>query len=164
MITLNKYLILLIILGIWACSSNDEINTQKIIIEDGMNYYGKEFNQKGVVSLKEFVVLAENTDTLDIKLKIGISEVCQSMGCWMKVNLIDGAKMIVSFKEHKLLIPKDVAGKTCIINGRTFLRSISADMQKQYAKDLGDKSEAVDTIIAPIVQRFFIANGIIIKE
>ena len=157
-------LIFIFLLGLIACTSDVEVNTQKIIIEDDMNYYGEKFSQNSAIELKTFVILAESTDTLDVKLKVGISEVCQSKGCWMKVNLLGGSKMLVSFNEHGILIPKDVAGKSCIIKGRTFLRSVSVDMQKQYEKDLGNLTKAVDTITAPVIQRCFLASGIIIKE
>ncbi len=160
----RKLLLQLIILFLVACSSNENVNIQKIIIEDGMNYYGEKFNQQDAIALNEFVVLAKNTDTLEIKLKVGISEVCQTKGCWMKVNLLGGEKMVVSFLEHNLFIPKDVAGKSCIIMGKTFLRPVSVEMQKQYAKDLGDLTRLVDAINESIIQRCFIASGIIIKE
>lgn len=160
----RKLLSQLIILFLFACSSNENVNTQKIIIEDGMNYYGEKFNQQNAIAVKEFMVLANNTDTLETKLKVGISEVCQTKGCWMKVNLSGGEKMVVSFLEHNLFIPKDVAGKSCIVMGKTFLRPVSVEMQKQYAKDLGEETRLVDAINESIIQRCFIASGIIIKE
>ncbi len=163
---INTILLPFIVLILISCSStsNEEVITREIIIEDGLNYYGEKFDQKDAIDLKEFMVLAENTDTLEIKLNVGINEVCQAKGCWIMVNLLGGEKMIVSFKENNLFIPKDVAGKSCSILGKTFLRSVSVEMQKQYAKDLGEQVILVDTISEPIIQRCFIAKGIIIKE
>jgi len=163
---INTILLPFIVLILISCSStsNEEVSTREIIIEDGLNYYGEKFNQKDAIDLKEFMVLAENTDTLEIKLNVGINEVCQAKGCWIMVNLLGGEKMIVSFKENNLFIPKDVAGKSSSILGKTFLRSVSVEMQKQYAKDLGEQVMLVDTISEPIIQRCFIAKGIIIKD
>ena len=39
-----KLFLLIVLLGFIACNSNVEVNTQKIIIEDGMNYYGNKFD------------------------------------------------------------------------------------------------------------------------
>ena len=37
-------------------------------------------------------------------------------------------------------------------------------MQKQYAKDLDDLSGEADIITDPVIQRCFVASGIVIKE
>ena len=95
------------IIGCGPFANNSDPET--ILIEDGRNYYGKKINSKKAVELAEFDVLANNTDTLFVKLKAGISEVCQEDGCWFRINLNSGKRMIVHFKDDNFVIPKDVA-------------------------------------------------------
>ena len=156
------YILFVFLVG---CTSGDRNNRQStILIEDGKNYFGKKINDHKSVGLKEFDVLANNTDTLFVKLKAGISEVCQEDGCWFRINLHNGKRMIVLFDKDVYGIPKDVAGKHVMIEGKSYLQTRSEDEMKRFAKQAGELQWIIDTIKGTHIQRTFIAIGTVITE
>ena len=64
------------------------------------------------------------------------AEVCQSKGCWMV--LADGARSIrVTFQDYGFFVPKDIAGKTVVVEGVLSRRPLSVDEAKHYAEESG---------------------------
>lgn len=64
------------------------------------------------------------------------AEVCQSKGCWMV--LTEGARSIrVTFQDYAFFVPKDIAGKTVVVEGVLSRRLLSADEAKHYADESG---------------------------
>ena len=155
------YILLLLVIG---CTSNDNSGYETVLIEDGKNYFGKKINDHRAVGLQEFDVLANNTDTLFIKLKAGISEVCLEDGCWFRINLYSGKRMIVMFENDAFVIPTDVAGRHMVIEGKTYLQTRSEDEMKKFAIQAGEIQWVIDTIQGPHIQRTFIAKSAVIME
>ena len=155
------YILLLLVIG---CTSNDNSSYETVIIEDGKNYFGKKINDHKAVGLQEFDVLANNTDTLFIKLKAGISEVCLEDGCWFRINLYNGKRMIVTFENDAFVIPTDVAGRHIMIEGKAYLQTRSEDEMKKFAIQAGEIQWVIDTIQGPHIQRTFIARSAVITE
>jgi len=154
--------ILLIVLV--ACAPNKQPSYAPVVIEDGRNYFGKKINERRSVGLQEFDILANNTDTLFIKLKAGISEVCLEDGCWFRINLYNGERMIVMFDNEAFVIPTDVAGRHVVVEGMTYLESRSEDEMKKFAAQSGEIQRVIDTIQGPQIQRTFVAKGAVIIE
>jgi hypothetical protein len=64
------------------------------------------------------------------------AEVCQNKGCWMV--LTEGARSIrVTFKDYGFFVPKDIAGKTVLVEGVLSRRLLSADEAKHYDEESG---------------------------
>lgn len=161
-----RYLLLYIYLVLTlGCDLNSGKGGQEIIlIEDGMNYYGKKINDRKAVALDEFDILANNTDTLFVKLKAGISEVCQEDGCWFRINLHSGKRMIVKIENDAFVIPSDVSGKHVLIEGKSFIETVPEDVMKHYAKQAGELQWIIDTIHGDHIERIFIASSVVITE
>ena len=71
-----------------------------------------------------------------VAVRAPAAEVCQSKGCWMV--LTEGARSIrVTFQDYAFLVPKDVAGKTVVVEGVLSRRLLSADETKHYAEESG---------------------------
>jgi hypothetical protein len=147
-----------------ACTPNKQPGYAPVVIEDGKNYFGKKINEHKSVGLQEFDILANNTDTLFIKLKAGISEVCLEDGCWFRINLYNGERMIVTFENEAFVIPTDVAGKHVLIEGKTYLETMSEDDMKKLAVQAGEIQWVIDTIRGPHIQRTFVAKGAVIVQ
>ena len=147
-----------------ACTPNKQPGYAPVVIEDGKNYFGKKINEHKSVGLQEFDILANNTDTLFIKLKAGISEVCLEDGCWFRINLYNGKRMIVTFENEAFVIPTDVAGKHVLIEGKTYLETMSEDEMKKLAVQAGEIQWVIDTIRGPHIQRTFVAKGAVIVQ
>ena len=157
---LPLYLVIVLALGCVPNNASHEV----IIIEDGLNYYGKKINDKKAVGLAEFDILANNTDTLSVKLKAGVSEVCQDDGCWFRINLHNGRRMVVHIKDEAFVIPIDVAGKHVMVEGYTYLESVSENVMKKYASQAGELQWIIDTIQGEHLQRMFVASSVVITE
>lgn len=106
-----------------------------------------------------------STDTISSKFTGKVLEVCQSKGCWMRVALNDeGDEAMVKFKDYGFFVPKDIAGKEVVLNGKAFVEQMSIDEQQHYAEDAGKSKEEIAQITAPKKTYRFEADGVLVKN
>lgn len=103
-------------------------------------------------------------DTTVTQLSGQITEVCQSMGCWMKVTMANDEEILVKFKDYGFFVPKDASEKTTVLQGKAFLSELSVDEQKHYAEDKGASKEEIAQIKAPKKTLRFEAEGVLIEQ
>lgn len=103
-------------------------------------------------------------DTIMTKMTATVNEVCQSKGCWMKLDLENGEEVMVKFKDYGFFMPKDIAGKEVIINGKAFVNEMPVDEQRHYAEDAGESKEVIDAITEPRKTYSFEADGVLLKQ
>ena len=113
--------------------------------------------------MEKFKSLKEG-DTLEVKFKSGINEVCQKKGCWMTLDLADDKEAFVKFKDYGFFVPKNAQDKEVIVNGKAFVSIESVDVLKHYAKDAGKSQAAIDSIVEPKVTYSFMADGVLIAK
>lgn len=103
-------------------------------------------------------------DTINIKFKSKINDVCQKKGCWMSMQLPGKKESFVKFKDYAFFVPLNAAGQEAIVSGKAFVSEISVSQLKHYAKD-GGKSEAeIAKITEPEVKYGFLADGVLISK
>ena len=102
-------------------------------------------------------------DSINTKLIAKVDEVCQAKGCWMKLNLEDGNQVMVRFKDYGFFVPKDIAGKKVILEGKAFVAEVSVEEQRHYAEDAGKSSEEIAKINEPKRTYSFEAHGVLLK-
>jgi len=115
------------------------------------------------VMTEKYELLKAN-DTLQVKFKGVVTEVCQSKGCWMKLELTNGEKAMVRFKDYGFFMPMDIAGKEVIVNGLAFVEEMSVEDQQHYAKDAGKSAAEIAQITNPKKAYGFEADGVLLKE
>lgn len=103
-------------------------------------------------------------DTLNVKFKSDIKEVCQKKGCWMSMDLAEGKETFVKFKDYAFFVPMNAGKKEAIVNGKAFVSVESVEEQKHYAKDGGKSQAAIDSITTPKVTYSFMADGVLINK
>jgi hypothetical protein len=103
-------------------------------------------------------------DTVNSKMIAKVVEVCQVKGCWMKLELEEGNEVMVKFKDYGFFMPKNIAGKEVIVNGKAFVDEVPVEEQRHYAEDAGQSAEEVAAIIAPKKTFSFEADGVLLKE
>ena len=113
--------------------------------------------------LKKYKSLQKG-DTIAVKFKSKIKDVCKKKGCWMKMDLADNAESFVRFKDYGFLVPLNADNSEAIVSGRAFLDVISVDELKHYAKDGGKSQQEIDLITAPKVTYAFQADGVLIER
>ena len=126
--------------------------------------FGEEIDKKGAMPAKKLPGKLDAEEELNVKVKGTISEVCQSKGCWMTIDLGDGEMMRVKFKDYGFFVPKDAAGKTAVFEGEAKYETVDVKTLKHYAEDAGKSQEEIDAITEPETKLTFVASGVEILE
>lgn len=129
--------------------------------------FGSKFSEKNVLTqeqmMKRYATLKKG-DTISVKFKSKIKDVCKKKGCWMKMDLADSKESFVRFKDYGFFVPLNADNSDAIVSGRAFIDVISVDELKHYAKDGGKSQEEIDKISAPKVTYAFEADGVMIQK
>lgn len=89
-----------------------------------------------------------------------VKEVCQTMGCWMRLEKADGTSLMVKTKDHAFFMPKDILGKMVAIEGTAKVKEVSEDQRKHYAEDAGKSKAEIKKIKGAEKEIQFIASGV----
>ena len=125
--------------------------------------YGKKFDEKKAITMAELSQKMTDKIELSTTVKAKVSSVCQAEGCWMKVDNGNGTTMMVRMKDHKFVLPKNVAGKMAVFTGKATVKTTSVEMLKHYAEDEGKSAAYTATIKEPKTELAFDATGVVIK-
>ena len=127
--------------------------------------YGEKITADGAVSINDVVTKLNNgTESMDIKMKAKIVEVCPHKGCWLKLELKDGETAMVKMKDYGFFLPLAAKGKTVVIDGEVKMRTTSVSELKHYAEDAKKSKEEIDAITQPKKEVRVTAKGILVVE
>lgn len=124
--------------------------------------YGAAITAEGAQPLAALPTLLGTQDSAQVKLTGQVREVCQAKGCWMTMQLADGREMRVKFKDYAFFVPKDISGKTIVINGWAHRETVPVADLQHYAQDAGKSAAEIAAIIEPRQQLNFEADGVLI--
>ena len=163
---MKKILALGVIASLFVnCEQKKEVAPEVAKVEYAK--FGDSISVDGTLStdemMKKFADLKEG-DTLEVKFKSEINEVCQKKGCWMTLDLADDKEAFVKFKDYGFFVPKNAQDKEVVVNGKAFVSVESVDVLKHYAKDAGKSQAAIDSITEPKVTYSFMADGVLIAK
>jgi hypothetical protein len=167
---MKKYLTFIMILVFFgSCKGQTKANENQVEESKQIAYtsVGMQIDNKDASSASKMAAQYEGLktgDTLNLKMTAKVDEVCQAKGCWMTLNLENGNQVRVTFKNYGFFVPKDIAGKEVIINGKAFVEETSVDDQRHYAEDAGKSAEDIAAITAPKKTFAFEADGVLIKD
>ena len=155
-----KYLTITVSLLIFAMACNGQ---KAEFSSEGANYFGAKITDKGFTNLAQVDLPNMQSDTLDIKVKGHINEVCQAKGCWMTLESDDSDRSVfIKFKDYAFFVPKDASGKDAIISGKLYASITSVDELRHYAEDKGSSAEEIAAITEPEKEIRMMADGVII--
>lgn len=98
-----------------------------------------------------------------IRTEAKVTEVCQNEGCWM--ILTDGQRFVrVTFKDHGFFVPKDLAGKTVIVEGVISERIISERQARHWAEDAGKSPAEVEKIVGDQKEWMMVAETVLVPS
>lgn len=127
------------------------------------NTYGKTFKVANVQTPEELATKMATTNTLqNVVVKGPIAQVCQAEGCWLKLKNAAGEDVLVKFKNHAFLVPKDLAG-TATVFGTATRKTISVEEQRHMAEDAGKSDAEIQTITAPKMEVRIESTGIMVE-
>jgi hypothetical protein len=163
----------LVSLAIIACKNANETNEKEdtanaVVEEVSVNYqtFGKEITDDAVLTKDEMISTYQNLkagDTVEVKFTSKVNSVCQSKGCWMRLDMGDN-ESFVKFKDYAFFMPKDIAGQEVIVDGKAFVEETSVEDLKHFAKDAGKSQEEIDAITEPKLTLSFLSSGVLIPE
>lgn len=126
--------------------------------------YGELITEKGAVPVAKLDEMLEGQDSVLVKLTGEIAASCQSSGCWMDLDMGDGEKLKVTFKDYAFFIPKDSKGKTTVVEGVARKELIPVETLRHYATDEGKSKEEIAAITEPEWAYTFEAKGVLIRH
>lgn len=135
--------------------------------QDNYAFFGDSISDEKALSNDEMMAQFDKLktgDTLNVKFKSKIKNVCQKKGCWMTLVLPNKKEAFVKFKDYAFFIPKNAKDEEVIVNGKAFVSIESVGVLKHYAKDEGKSQAAIDSIITPKTTYSFMADGVLIKK
>jgi len=152
-----------------SCKSdkNTEAKIEKEVAKQEVNYapFGAKITADGALSNTEIIEKYKTLkagDTAVVKFTAKVNEVCQAKGCWMRLDLGDDESM-VKFKDYGFFMPKNIAGKEVIVNGKAFVAEVSVEEQRHYAEDAGKTKEEIEAITEIEKTLSFEADGVLVK-
>lgn len=165
---MKKTILVLIATG-WmavACETGNATRTDAVIpIQDSIaGNYGAYINSAEVVTIQDMFSSLQSNGAFHGKVIGEIKEVCKSKGCWMTLELPDGHKMRVTFKDYGFFVPTKSAGYIAIIDGMASKSITDVETLRHFAEDEGLSIEEVEKITKPKEEYTFEAEGVLIQE
>jgi len=154
---------------------NEQATTQEIVVSAPKNKEVKvdyaSFGDKIAADraltaadmMKKYAAMKKG-DTIAVKFKSTIKDVCKKKGCWMSMELPNKKESFVRFKDYGFFVPLNADNSEAIVSGRAYLDVISVDELKHYAKDGGKSQEEIDKINTPKITYAFQADGVLIEQ
>ena len=172
-VTIKSFVLLTIISTfLISCSNNaknkaDEKEFQKTVQMPGKtdnkiatNNYGVDIKMEKVADVSRIPSVMEGTDEKPMKVIGKIDKVCQMEGCWIDVDMGNGEILHVTFKDEAFVVPKDVAGKTVVMDGVVTKEILPVEFLKKKAKDEGKSQKEIDKITSPVIEYSYEAIGV----
>lgn len=125
--------------------------------------FGKKINEKSAIAASQLPTKMGDKESMSAKVTGIVESVCQAKGCWMKVKMDNGETMRVSFKDYGFFVPKDIMGKTVVMEGVAEKKTTPVDELRHYAMDAGKSKEEIAKITEPENELAFVADGVIVK-
>jgi len=124
--------------------------------------YGEKITAKGAFPVTKLAAKMGEASTLETKISGKVVEVCTSKGCWIKIENAAGETTRVTFKDYGFFMPKDIVGKTVVLEGISKKEVTSVDELKHYAEDAKKSKEEIAKITEPKKEIKFEAKGVLV--
>ncbi len=168
----RNLLFLLSVCFIFGCNSTQQHSTEteptasETEPESKLSYFGAKISADDALPFDQLLQTMHGTDSLAVKVKGKVEDVCQAKGCWMNIvsNEPGQAPMMVRFKDYGFFVPKDIGGKEVIIDGYAFRETTSVDELRHYAEDAGKSKAEIEAINEPKEELKFLASGVILLD
>jgi hypothetical protein len=158
-----KNLLMFAVVAIFAIACNNAPAPAETADASQPQSFGEQISADGAISYDE--MLAKLTEEeMATKIKGKVESVCQVKGCWIVVQSDQEGQpeMFVKFKDYGFFLPKDIAGRTVIMEGNAYKEMTSVDELRHYAEDEGKSQEEIDAITEPKEELKFMASGVLL--
>jgi len=126
--------------------------------------YGAKTDAKNAIPASELPALLAKKDTVAVKVKATVLDVCSNKGCLITFKVNDTTNAFVKMKDYGFFIPTAAKGKTVVLEGKSFVKTTSVEDLKHYAEDAKKSKKEIDAITQPKNEIRFMADGIVVVE
>jgi len=147
--------------------SQEKNKKSSVINSSDFTVFGEKFETSKVLSNKEMLKkykAMKKGDSLSVKFKSNIKEVCKKKGCWMQMDLTSDKQAFVRFLDYGFFVPLNADNSEAIVNGVAYIDIVTVDELKHYAKDGGKSQAEINKIKKPEITYAFRASGVLIKK
>ena len=138
------------------------------INEENLAFFGEQISSEGAIAYEDLYSKLESVDEIkNVKVKARVTGVCQAKGCWMNLTSTSADNtnpLFVKFKDYGFFMPKDIAGRDVIVEGRAYKEITPVDELRHYAEDEGLPEEDILAINEPKEELKFMAHGVILLD
>lgn len=135
-----------------------------VLAQTAAGRYGKPITEQGAIPATQLAGALGDKETMPAKVEGTVESVCKVKGCWMKVNTGNGQTMRVTFKDYGFFVPKDIVGKTVVVEGTAETTTTPVARLRHYAEDAGKSKAEIEKITEPEKALTFVADGVIVKK
>ncbi len=135
-----------------------------LIAQAQENSFGEKIEQDGAVKAEQLITDLGDQESMAIKIKGTVEEVCQAKGCWMTMALGQDKSMRITFKDYGFFVPVNSSGKTAVIQGELKKEITTVATLKHYAQDAGKSTEEIKAITEPKSELVFVADGVLFLD
>ena len=129
-------------------------------------HFGATVTEEGAISFEDLLAKMSETDSIPAKVIVTVGTVCQTKGCWMDMvsNSEDNEPMKITFLDYGFFVPKDIDGRTVVIDGYAYRTVTSVEELRHYAEDEGLAKEEIEKITEPQQEIRFLASGVLLMD
>ncbi|MEM9687808.1 MAG: DUF4920 domain-containing protein [Bacteroidota bacterium] len=167
---MKRVLVFIVVMAFLSACKKDAkttATTQEENKEMAYQAFGAEISSEKALTVSDVSRKYANLkdgDTVTVKFKGEINEVCQKKGCWMTIDLDKEQTVMVRFKDYGFFVPMNAGAHETIVEGKAFVRETSVEELQHYAKDAGKSEEEIAAITTPKRELAFEASGVLIKK
>ncbi|GAK97083.1 hypothetical protein JCM19294_589 [Nonlabens tegetincola] len=128
--------------------------------------YGSKITAENAISTAELFEKYQtltDSDTIQVKVKSEILDVCPKKGCWVKMAVGSDTTRVM-FKDYGFFLPKNGKGKEVVFEGKVYKSITDVETLRHYAEDAGKSQEEIEKINEPETSYTFIADGALVEE
>lgn len=122
--------------------------------------YGEALSASSVLIHVNELNLQANNEQFRGRMTGKVTEVCKSMGCWIKLEKADGTTLTVRSKDHGFFMPQDLVGHTVAVEGEASVKEVSEEVRRHMAEDAGKSKAEIKKIKGATKQAEFVAKGV----
>src|SRR5687768_10506751 len=126
--------------------------------------YGEVVNQEGGAVTPDQLQAKMANGVFEGKVTGKVTEVCKSMGCWMRLEKADGTSLMVKTKDHAFFMPANIVGKTVVVEGTASAQQVSEAKRRHLAADAGKSKKEQQKIKGAATELQFEATGVTVLD
>jgi len=163
--------LIFITLTISGCRGTEETDEMPAVNEEQLEEvaylsYGENITDYKAMDEKDLAAIYANLelkDSVDVKVRTSIIEVCAMKGCWIEIA-VGEENARVTFKDYDFFLPKNSQGKEVVLLGKAYKSKTSVENLKHFAMDGGKSKEEIDAITEPEITLNIVASGALVES